>query len=180
MPITISVPALDDLLELGKNNVVQHVAGDAVLTYLQDWMHNLDVTHANKMAGQRTHFWMGLGGQITLAVDDTGAELTIPSPFAYLWKGGTIEAKDKLLTVPARAEAHGHSAGDFGDLLHFGMFHSTGTKFLADKNGGIYYWLCESVHYDGDETVMPSEQQIVDEAVNAVGAWWINKLESGV
>ena len=177
MPIIVSVPALEGLLELGENNVVAQVAGDACLLYLQEWMQNLDVTKPNKMGGTRTHFWLGLGSQITLDVQPGVAELEIPSPFAYLWKGGTIYAKDKLLTVPARAEAHGRTAGSWGDQLHFGMFRSTGSKFLADKDGGIFYWLCSEIHYSGDESVMPTDQQITDVAVNAVGAWWISLLE---
>ena len=177
MPIEVNIPALEGLLELGNNNVVAQVAGDACLLYLQEWMDNLDATKPNKLGGDRTHFWKNLGGELKLTVIPGTAEIDIPSPFLYLWQGGTIYAKDKLLSVPARAEAHGHSARDFGDLLHFGMFRSTGTKFLADKDGGIFYWLCPSVTYGGDPSVMPSDEQITDVAVNAIGNWWITRLE---
>ena len=180
MPVDVNLPALDNLMELGNpgTQIVQRVAGDAVLNQLRDYFKMLDVTHPNQLGGDRTHFWLGMAEDLVLETDDTAAEIAIPSPFGYLWLGGEIQATNKLLTVPARAEAYGHYASDFGDDLKFGIFRTTGTKFLADKKTGlVMYWLCEHVHGNPHPDYLPDEQAMVDCAINAVGDWWISKME---
>ena len=178
MPCEINVPWLDELIKIAESNpkLINQLAGDAVEVMLKDYITMLNTTHPNKLGGERTGYYLDIADGITLEVDQEAATITIPSPFGYSWLGGDIYAKDKLLTVPARAEAHGHRAGDF-DFLHFGMF-KTGTKFLADPDGMIYFWLCDHVHYDGDPTLMPSTREIEEEAANAVENWWMSKLDS--
>ena len=89
--------------------------------------------------------------------------------------------KDKLLTIPARAEFYGSAAAQFANLK-FGMFKN-GTKFLYIAKGGaqrlssrtgdlasnqkgigarsammIAYWLKESVEQNAKPEVLPSRE----------------------
>ena len=93
----------------------------------------------------------------------------------------TINMKDKLLTIPARQEFYGKSAGQFANL-RFGMF-ANGTKFLYIGQGGadrvnfqtgrshsdqrgigarsammVAFWLKESVEQDAKPEVLPTKE----------------------
>ena len=177
MSIEINIPALEGLLELGENNVVAQVAGDACLLYLQEWLDDLGNTHPNKFGAPRQFYWEMLSKGTTLDVDDTGATITIPAPFGQSYGGGDIYPKNaSLLTIPARTESYGHRARDFSDL-HFVKFKSGAKALAQDKTGLVYFWLCEHVFQEPHPELLPTDQQITDVAVNAIGWWWQNKLE---
>jgi hypothetical protein len=121
---------------------------------------------------------------------DSAFKITIDHPtksgaMKQRYYGGRIEAKDHLLTIPARAEFYGHAATEFTNL-RFGMFRSTGTKFLYIGERGvgkvnfetgreqmyvkgagprqammIAYWLKESVFQEGDPGVIPAEEDYI-------------------
>lgn len=113
-----------------------------------------------------------------------------PGSMRQRYYGGTINMKDKLLTIPARAEFYGHAAAEFSNL-RFGMFGKGGAKFLYIAKGGteqdenwntnkqvkwkrkkgissaraemlIAYWLKESVTQDADASVIPSEEDYTE------------------
>lgn len=108
-----------------------------------------------------------------------------PGAFAFrhrCWVNGTgtINMKDKLLTIPARAEFYGQKATNFTNL-RFVMF-SSGAKALVIGKGGVgrvdfatgmehsvrgagrrtammvAYWLVESVTQRGEYPVIPSRK----------------------
>jgi hypothetical protein len=177
MPIEINISCLDDLIDLGKNNVVQTVAGDACLLYLQEWLDDLGNTHPNKFGAPRQFYWEMLSKGTTLDVDGTGATITIPAPFGQSYRGGDIYPKTaSLLTIPARMESYGHRARDFSDL-HFIKFKSGAKALAQDDTGLVYFWLASSVHQEPHPELLPTDDQITDVAVNAIGDWWISKLE---
>lgn len=74
------------------------------------------------------------------------------------------------LTIPARAESYGKRAGEF-DNLKFILFPS-GLAALVSKDedaheGGVYYWLVKSVVQQADPSVLPTEEELTDTAINA-------------
>ena len=94
----------------------------------------------NKNRWPTTHFWPEVAGNVQTRMVGTGSFVisidhpTKPGAVRYQYQGGEIHMKDKLLTIPARAEFYGHRAGEFNNL-RFGMFKN-GTKFLYIDKGG--------------------------------------------
>ena len=84
--------------------------------------------------------------------------------------GGTISAKPGgYLTIPARTDTYGHRASEFPNLRLI-VFGETGLAALVDKNepaheGTVYFWLVRSVTQSPDPTVLPSDAEMVDPAI---------------
>lgn len=113
-----------------------------------------------------------------------------PGAMRQRFHGGTINMKDKLLTIPARAEFYGHSPTEFTNL-RFVLFAS-GAKALVIGKGGVgkvdfetgreknvrgagaraalmvAYWLKESVTQTGNANGMPKPQEYLDTCTNVL------------
>lgn len=123
--------------------------------------------------------WMPTSEGITIRGDNENA----PGALRYQYQGGTIRMKDKWLTIPARAEFYGHSAGEFTNL-RLAIFKS-GTMALIIGTGGsslvnfgtgkesnkgigprsafmIAYWLKDSVSKDANPDVLPSPDEYIE------------------
>jgi hypothetical protein len=104
---------------------------------------------------------------VSISIDHEG--------LAQRYFGGSIAARaGGYLTIPARAEAYGHRAREFKDL-QFLLFPS-GLAALVQKGepaheGSVYYWLVRSVYQSQDETVLPTEEEIFDPAMERVQAY---------
>lgn len=96
-----------------------------------------------------------------------------PEGLAQRYFGGTIEARPgSYLTIPARAEAYGHRAGEFANLKLI-IFGDTGLAALVEKDapqdeGSVFYWLVRSVTQASDPTVLPTEEELTDAAIIAM------------
>jgi len=136
-------------------------------------------THFYAEAADKVHEPQIEGDSISVSIEQTG--------LAQRYFGGDIEG-DPLLTIPARMEAYGHRASDF-DNLRLIMFPSgagalverdatvlkggkRGAGNLAgsldgkskgDSLGGlVFFWLVRHVHQEPDETVLPTDEQMLE------------------
>jgi hypothetical protein len=187
-----ATPALDSLqVKLSPNSIKRAVGRDCTLL-VQDHLRSLG---PNKRGWPSTGFYAGAAKGtswdmvpegIVIRVDNDNA----PGAMRQRFHGGPIDAKDKLLTIPARAEFYGHRATEF-DNLKFMMFRS-GAKALVIREGGtglvnfgtgrsrnvkgagvrsagmVAFWLVEHVDQDADPDVIPSEEALADTAIAAV------------
>jgi hypothetical protein len=167
--------------------------GVAVTRLLQSHFRQLP---PNRNGWPSTGFWAGaargtgwdLDGDAVIVYADNEEH---PGAVDHLYRGGTIRAKDKKLTIPARAEFYGHSAGEF-DNLRLVVFKGTGTAALVVGKGGtgrvdfstgrsravlgagarsegvVAYWLKDEVTTRAYQGVIPTEQQIATTAVLAM------------
>lgn len=115
---------------------------------------------------------------------------------AQRYFGGTIEAGKtaKLLTIPARAESYGRRADEFDNLKLIMFGADKGALVMpaeaalskrdrgirsrvsaihdrpedVEERGYIYFWLVRSVTQEGDETVLPTDEEIADPALQSV------------
>jgi len=107
-----------------------------------------------------------------------------PGAMRQRFWGGPIRMKDKLLTIPARAEFYGHGATEFTNLRY--VQFKSGARALVVGKGGVgrvdfatgmersvrgagararamvAYWLVEEVNQEGDEGVIPTNDQYAD------------------
>ena len=148
---------------------------------------------SNRMGWPSTGFYKKCAAGTTGALDNEGFHVLVENAdapgaikFRYLCHvngSGTINMKDKLLTIPARAEFYGRRATDF-DNLKFAMFAS-GAKALVIGKGGtglvdfgtgkshmfrgtgprsasvVAYWLVSSVTQSQGMPVVPSNENYI-------------------
>lgn len=172
----------------------QRTIGTALVRLIQQHFRGLP---PNKMGWPSTGFWAGAargvgwdrgeGGTVVIYADNEEH----PGAVRQLYYGGTIRAKDKKLTIPARAEFYGHRAGEF-DNLKVVVFGNTGTAALVVGPGGtglvdfstgrsrirtatgvraagvVAYWLKDEVTQPPHPEVLPTDGQIADAAIVAV------------
>ena len=154
----------------------------------------LEETHPNKMGGTRTHFYeMAANRTSVQSLSDTEAVISIPT--AGLGRGlhdvEIVPVNKKWLTIPARAEAYGHKATTFNDLrfqlgksgtaalirttstaISIGRTRKDGSRHVKGKGeqgGEVMFWLVKSVSQPRDPTLLPTDQDVIDAAEDAVG-----------
>jgi hypothetical protein len=158
------------------------IGGRAVQQALKEHFEELsrDSTHhqtALSLGADPTGFYTEAAESVNnpIAVDSETVSVSISGPagLAQRFFGGTIEAKPgSALTIPARAEAYGHRAGEFANL-RLVVFGDTGLAALIDRDGpgdegDVYYWLVRSVTQQPDPTVLPTEEEMIDPAIAAM------------
>ena len=178
-----------NLIRIASIENVRIAAMLACVELTRNFIHRLP---PNKRGWPSTQFWQGV--QVSGSPTPGGFELAIDNPerpgaFAFrhrCWVNGTgtINMKDKLLTIPARSEFYGQKATNFTNL-RFVMFRS-GAKALVIGKGGVgrvdfatgmehsvrgagrrtammvAYWLVESVTQRGKYPVIPDRQDYID------------------
>jgi len=108
-------------------------------------------------------------------VESDAVSVTIhQAAIAQRFFGGPIETVNaNWLTIPARTESYGKLAGEF-DNLRFILFPS-GTAALVDRGapspGNVYFWLVKHVNQAPDETVLPNEDDILNEVMNRAASY---------
>jgi len=172
--------------------------GEALTEYTKQYIRSLP---PNEMGWPSQGFYGSAAGGTSYATNPGGFVISIDNPKApgamrYKYNKGqdgrtTIHMRNKLLTIPARQEFYGHSAGEYANL-QFGMFKS-GTKFLYIGQGGadrvnfatgkshsnqrgigarasmmIAYWLKESVEQDAMPEVIPSPEEYTQKCTEAI------------
>ncbi len=128
---------LDKARELGHEGDAALIGAFAVADLVRRHLFSLDDERANKMGGERTHFYSNAAKSVQLPVKSgAGAGFVITwIGLAQRWLGGHIEAGEgtssstggptRYLAIPARAEAYGKTPGEFNDL-----------EFVPRKAGG--------------------------------------------
>ena len=159
----------------------------------------------NKQGWPTTGFYKAVaqGGIDYEIVDDTSFVVMIdhptkPGAMRQRYHGGDINAKDKLLTIPARAEFYGHSPTEFTNL-RFVQFASGAMAFVIGKGGVgrvnfqtgtehrvhgagarqqamVAYWLRDSVHQEPDASVVPDAQDYTNAVMLRLGHHVANAL----
>jgi hypothetical protein len=193
-------PALVRLVKNARRPAVRKVMGRAIATAVQDNFRKLDEERANKLGGQRTHFY----GTAAKSVQQPelyggdGIRVTITQiGIAQRYFGGDIVPVDKKwLTIPARAETYGHVATEFNDLhfVYFGaalaaLVQNDQTRLSSKRVRGsvteqapkgeagsqVFYWLVKHVHQEADLTVLPTDNELQTAAVYA-GEEYIQRI----
>lgn len=178
------------------------IIGRSAVVTVRSHLFRINSGRPNALGGKRTNFYStaARGTNFTTVAD--GIILSIGSglpagAFSHRVTGGTIRPKTKkYLTIPAVAEAHGKTAGEFDDLvLVFGpsgqpialahaLFRVTRTKLAAlparlrigttkqiGQHGGIVFWLKKSVTHAPDPSVMPEAKEIYADAGKQVASF---------
>lgn len=106
---------------------------------------NLRSLPHNKQGWEPQGFYDKAARGTSYEVTETGAVVSVDNPDApgaikFAYNQGQegrirIESKGKLLTIPAREEFYGHSAGEF-DNLKYVQFGKGGAKALVINTGG--------------------------------------------
>lgn len=175
-------PAMEELSRFATSQTVKNRMAEACVRLTRS---HLLANGTNKQNWPTTGFYPAVARDgVTATQTANGFDIAIdhpekPGAMRQRFYGGVINMKDKLLTIPARQEFYGHGAREFSNL-RFGMFRTTGTKFLYIAPGGtsrvsaktgrtttkgtgaraammIAYWLKESVEQDADPDVIPTE-----------------------
>lgn len=187
------IQALSNLL--AAENVAPKV-GPGVTRLVFDHLIARDSSHPNRLGGQRTHFysqaaqattWEADGGDVRISI----AHLGVRQRFL----GGVIRpVNKKALAIPARAEAYGKTPGEFQDLklvvfrsgaaalvqadqslIRFVRSRKDGSlklKRMGNRGGLVMFWLVKSVRQAADPGVLPTKQQLADEAVRTLENLW--------
>jgi hypothetical protein len=143
----------------------------------------LDKERPNKLGGERTHFYADAAKAVSSEGNANEAIVTVAQQgIRQRIEGGTIRPiKGKYLTIPARAEAYGHTAREFKNLrfvktsrggmlvdvdvqrVSFGRARKDGTRKVtpgAVQGGGAMFWLVPSVTQSGDRTILPRRDEV--------------------
>jgi hypothetical protein len=183
--ILIAVETLGGEMEGDQAKVV---AGTQLKETVRDYLYALETDSVHHRSAQSlgapiTHFYGEAADKVhDPQLEGEGVSVSIESAgLAQRYFGGDIEG-DPLLTIPARTEAYGHRASDF-DNLKLIMFPSgsgalverdatvlrggkrgagSGTRKGDSLGGLVFFWLVTHVHQDPDETVLPTEEQMID------------------
>lgn len=147
-------------------------------------------------AAQAVNFRFISDEEITLSINAVGISLRYYGT-AGLPGGRLRPVSAKYLTIPAIPEAHGKRAREFGDLdVGFAYDPQLGRERLAlvrreatllvykrrkvdgvskrvalpggSQGGEAVFWLVRSVKMEGDETVLPTEFDLIESVVSAV------------
>ena len=167
--------------------------GAAVSRLVQDHL-AMKEGQPNKSGFPSQHFYANAARSTFWTADSAGATVTISQTgFAQRCFGGTIKPgrtiskftgrPTQYLTIPARGEASGKRAGEFGNLKV--LWGRNGPYALAADEGGatrrvfqgregtrpehpvkglergvIVFWLVKEVTQDADPSVLPSEEEV--------------------
>jgi hypothetical protein len=146
-------------------------AGGAVRRLLQDHFAMLD-TRGNKLDGRRTHYIADAARSISYQTEPDGVTVSIHQIGIGLhYFGGTITPiNTKYLTIPARSEAHGRRAGEFDNLeILWGRKGPYGLGVKKGKEQGlVFFWLVKSATIQPDEETLPTEDEIMNTAIQAM------------
>ncbi len=188
---TPNVEALKAKLTLVR---IQRAVGTECVRLTQDHLNRLG---PNKRGWPSTEFYKGAAAGTTWDRTEEGIVVAIdneehPRAMRQRYYGGKIRMKDKLLAIPARQEFAASSPTEFTNL-RFVQFHS-GAKALVVGTGGVgrinsktgneravkgagaraaavvAFWLKEEVDQKGDKSVVPSGEQYIQTAKDAVVA----------
>jgi hypothetical protein len=178
---------------------IRPAIGAGVANFIKDWLFKLD-SKPNKSGFPSQHFYSGAAKATTWRANAAAITVSVNKQgFRQRYQGGTIRPVNaKLLTIPARAEAAGHRAREFGNLkVQFGRRRngSVGPVALVAGDGGatrkkfrgrddtseerpvkgadegvVMYWLVPEVTQAGDESILPTTEMLQGEAIKIVNA----------
>ena len=168
-----ATPALERLNASFRSRVTPAV-GAAVATLFQG---HFDQLPSNKLNWPSTGFWKRAAQNTSFEITGQNVAIKVDQEGVGQRRfGGWIQARrSKWLTIPARAEAYGKSARDFGNL-RFVPFARPYEAALVEKTPAsglrisdvVVYWLKKAVYQSPDSKVTPSAAEIHTVAMQAV------------
>lgn len=131
----------------------------------------------NRLGGRRTHYYGQAARATTFEIQGPLVIISVTQiGIRQRFYGGTITPKKaKYLTIPARAEAHGKTAREWGERLV--LVRSRGGEPVAlalnSKSGPglVMYWLKKSVTQAADRTVLPEPDTLREQIGTEVGKY---------
>jgi hypothetical protein len=180
--LEITIPSIDTwppLLRLTRGVTepsVKLVMGRAIATLIRRHLRRLDAERANKLGGQRTHFYAQAAASVQnpRPRGSTGVSVAINHiGIAQRFFGGEIVPKlAHWLSIPARSEAYGTRAREHANLA-FVLIRGRTSDFggplamLQEPEGGVFFWLVKRVVQQADPTVLPTNDKLMAAALDA-------------
>lgn len=183
-------PALLRVAEGLSNDKLLPIFARSVENSMRDNFAQLESDRPNKLGGKRQHYYAGARDATEFRIDgDSAFVFTRQTGMRMRYFGGTIEAgkgissatgqPTKYLTIPANAEAYGHTAADFGDLevlwgrdgpYALGLVER---RTIARPDGTygagraqsteVMFWLKKSVDIPEDHSMLPAFDKISED-----------------
>ncbi len=178
-----ATPAIDFVRRgLSESEVMPYFA-EAVTQSVQENFMGLEATRANKLGGERSHYFAQAADHTTWRQEGDNRVIIATQQVGLVMKyfGGTVAAgkndscwtgqTTKKLAIPAIASAVGHRPCDFDVLkVLFGKngpyalgrveVHSVATGGASTRTHEIVYWLRSEVEIPTDATILPSQLRI--------------------
>lgn len=190
-----ATPEINRVIKACNPRTLSEAVGAKCYALTKEWMYRLP---HNKQGWAPIGFYTTTADAVTWSSNQNSAVINVDNPnapgaIAFRYNRGeagnvTINAKEKLLTIPAREEAYGHKATEFTNLK-FVMFHS-GAKALVVGPGGsdlynfatgkekkgvgprsaalVMYWLKSSVVQQADPSIIPPKEAYVETSIAAI------------
>jgi hypothetical protein len=137
IPLDTATPTLRAIAALANSTTAQNKMAGACATLTRT---HIAALGPNKNGWPSTGFYKEVASSgIKTQVASGSFTITIehprkPGAMAQRYYGGPIDAKDHLLSIPARAEFYGHSPTEFTNL-RFVMFKSGAMAFVIGNRG---------------------------------------------
>jgi hypothetical protein len=184
--------AVSDLRHKITSEQLKKRVGNDCVELTQEHLKALD---PNKNNWPTTGFYAGAADGTDFDILDDGILIYVDNKNAkgamrQRFHGGTINKRDKMLTIPARAEFYGMKATDFTNLrlaifgrgvlaLVIGEGGTGKVNFRTGKERAVAgassrqasmvaFWLRDSVHQDPDPDVIPTRSQYVGTAIDSI------------
>ena len=189
-----ATPAITALQGVLNAKQIAASVGEAEVLLFQNHFRNAP---SNKQGWPTTNFWPRAAKSTNWRAFENGVLINVNQQgVRQRLVGGEIHPGPgkKYLTIPARAEAYGKTAGEFNNLKL--AFHRVGGQVkafalveadatvvkLGKKNrktgersydtdvtgGGVFFWLVESVYQAPDHTVIPEDRDIQAVAMDTI------------
>jgi hypothetical protein len=155
-------PKVRAVLEMIRNGTLHRGIGRAAQNEVKRQLIDYNAKHPNQLGGPRQNFFSKAAQQTTFDVGLDSVTVSINKQgFRLQYEGGTVTARDKKLTIPARSEAYGRRAGEFNNLRlqvfaggTAALVEADRTDFSRSKKGKlktssagglVMFWLKDSV-----------------------------------
>ena len=197
-----ATPAINALADALDERALAASVGDAEVALFQN---HLRGNGTNKNGWPSTAFWSRAAQTVDWTAADTGLAINIrQAGVQQRYAGGDIHPTGghQYLTIPARAEAYGHRAGEFSNLRvaygrngAFALVEANATQSSAGRSkkspghgagphadtvgGGVYFWLVKSVSQAPDPSVLPADEDIAAVARDTINGLMARVSKNG-
>ena len=116
---TIPHGPVNKMLRANDQDMLETV-GRRMLSYLKEWLRELDRSHANRMGWPHSHFYGQFGNSLFMRVGSSEIDIGGTQPgFLLHYYGGDVTPVhgSKYLTIPATGESYNHAAREFNNLV---------------------------------------------------------------
>ena len=199
-----ATPAVEGALGELQLAGVKPEIGRAVVQLVQQHFLRLNASRANPLGGPRSNFYAQAARGTRYDVLTDGVLVSVSQAgIRQRLEGGEIVPRNvKYLTIPAIAEAYGKRAREFPNLaimwrriagerraialveapatkLEFGKKRKDGTRGVkTDSVGGkIFFWFVKSVTQPADPSVLPTDDEFRDTAIDAAQDYFERALK---